>query len=80
MLELIEQVLGRDARRRHVPVTAMRALRALVGPFHPGMRYLLDMALAESHAQNECIGAPLHLDWTGPTTVTQVIQRWANAP
>ena len=28
VLELIEQVLGRDARRRHVPVTAMRALRA----------------------------------------------------
>jgi uncharacterized protein YbjT (DUF2867 family) len=80
VLELIEGVLGRKARRKHVPVAAMRAMRVVIGTFHPGMRYLLDMALAEAATSNGRNGARhQQLDWTGPTTVTQVVQRWADA-
>lgn len=74
VLEIVEQALGRRARRAHVPVAAMRVMRAVVGSFHPGMRYLLDMALAETKAHDGASG-PL-FDWTGPTAVSQVVQRW----
>jgi hypothetical protein len=50
-------------------------MSAVVGPFHPGMKYLLDMALAEATSSGEAPAPPL--DCTGPTTVADVIQRWA---
>jgi uncharacterized protein YbjT (DUF2867 family) len=77
VLATIEQTLGRTARRTHVPVTVLRAMRLLAGPFHPGIRYLLDMALAESTMPDDPSWVPRALDWTGPTTVLQVVQRWA---
>jgi uncharacterized protein YbjT (DUF2867 family) len=74
VLAVVEQLSGQVARRRHVPVSMLRVIGAAVGPFHPGMKYLLDMALAEATASG---GAPAPaLDWTGPTTVRDVIQRW----
>lgn len=81
VLGIIEEALGRTARRRHVPVPAMRTIKFLVGGFHPGLRYLLDLAIAESAILDEPAWAPRSLDWTGPTTVREVVQRWAdNAP
>lgn len=74
VLAIIEQSLGRNARRIHVPVSVMRVMRTVVGAVHPGMKYLLDMALAEAEAAS---GAPAAaLDWTGPTAVTDVVERW----
>ena len=75
VLAMIELLLGRKARLRQVPVSVMRVMSAVVGPFHPGMKYLLDMALAEATTSGGA-AAPA-LDWTGPTTVADVIQRWA---
>lgn len=77
VLEMIEQAVGRRARRTHVPTGVMRLMHAAVGSFHPGMKYLLDMALAEGRTRD---GTPAEsLGWTGPTTVAEVIQRWARA-
>ena len=77
VLAIIEQSLGKEARRTHVPVGMMRVMRTVVGAVHPGMKYLLDMALAEADAAS---GAPAAaLDWTGPTAVADVVQRWVRA-
>jgi uncharacterized protein YbjT (DUF2867 family) len=77
VLAIIEKVLGRRARRTHVPVSVMRVMRTVVGSVHPGMRYLLDVALAETKARPEA--SPADLDWTGPTSVAEVIERWARS-
>jgi NADH dehydrogenase len=76
-LALVEQMLGRTARRRHVSVGMMRAIRALVGPFHPGMMFLLDLSIAESGMLAPTSNSGIALDWIGPTTMMQVLQRWA---
>jgi hypothetical protein len=76
-LALVERVLGRTARRRHVSVGMMRSMRALVGPFHPGMRFLLDLSIAESGMLAPTSNSGYALDWIGPTTMMQVLQRWA---
>jgi uncharacterized protein YbjT (DUF2867 family) len=78
VLALIEQVLGRTAVRRHVPVAAMRLLRAFARPFHPGMRYLLDMAIAESTLPEDPTWAAAGYDWVGARTVDEVVRRWAS--
>lgn len=77
VLTIIEQAIGRTARRRHLPVGVMRVMRFLAGPVHPGMHYLLDMALAESTIPDQAGWAPQSLDWTGPTTLSQVVENWA---
>jgi hypothetical protein len=79
VLAIVEQVLGRKARRRHLSVGAMQAMQVLVGTFHPGMRYLLDMALAESRMLDGAGGSTLTFDWTGSTTLMEVVQRWADS-
>jgi uncharacterized protein YbjT (DUF2867 family) len=78
VLAAIEHTLGRTARRTHLPVAVLRGMRLVTGPFHPGLRYLLDMALAESTIPDDPSWAPRALDWTGPTTVLQVVQSWAS--
>lgn len=75
VLELIEREAGQRARRTHVPVGALRVMRPVIGTFHPGMRYLLDMAVTESKSVDGT--PPRTLDWTGPTTVTDIVARWA---
>jgi uncharacterized protein YbjT (DUF2867 family) len=77
-LEVVERVLGRQARRSHVPVPVMRAVRFAVGAFHPGMRYLLDIALDEASHSGDGGSSPPPLDWTGPTTLRQIVGRWAD--
>jgi uncharacterized protein YbjT (DUF2867 family) len=78
VLSIIEHELGRTARRRHVPVPVMRVLRTLTGGFHPGLRYLLDMAVAESTVPEDPGWAPARYDWVGRATVRDVIRRWAS--
>lgn len=77
VLELIERVLGRQAKRNHVPVGAMRAMRVLLGPLHPGMKYLLDAVLAEETMPDHPAWAPRQVDWTAPTTVEAAVRDWA---
>jgi uncharacterized protein YbjT (DUF2867 family) len=77
VLSVIEETVGRAARRRHVPLPAMRGMNFVVGAVHPGMRYLLDMAIAESTLPDHPCWTPAHLDWTGPATVRDVVNRWA---
>jgi uncharacterized protein YbjT (DUF2867 family) len=77
VLAIIEEAVGRTARRRHVPVPALRTMKFLLGGFHPGMRYLLDLAIAESAVPDDPTWSPRTLDWTGPTTVRDVVRRWA---
>ena len=50
-LVLLEQALGREARRKHVPLPVVKLMRGVLGVVHPGMRYLLDMVLAEEKAR-----------------------------
>lgn len=50
-LVLLEQALGREARRKHVPLPMVKLMRGVLGVVHPGMRYLLDMVLAEEAAR-----------------------------
>lgn len=77
VLAIVERILGRTARRRHVPLAVVRAMKGFMGPLHPGMRYLLDMTIAESTMPDEASWAPRDVDWTGPTTIVQVVERWA---
>lgn len=77
MLETIETMLGVKARRRQVPIGLIKGIKSLAGPFHPGIRYLLDMVIMESTQPNDAMWAPRALDWTGTTTVADVLERWA---
>jgi uncharacterized protein YbjT (DUF2867 family) len=76
-LEVVERVLGRTGQRSHLPLPVMRAVRLVVGSFHPGMRYLLDMALKEASEPGASGWAPRELDWVGPTRLREVVERWA---
>ena len=76
VLASIERMLGVTARRRHVPLALLKGIKSLAGPFHPGIRYLLDMVVVESTQPNDDMWAPRALDWTGSTTVADVIERW----
>lgn len=77
VLALIERQIGLTARRRHMPVPALRAVKLIGGLVNPGLRYLLDMAIAEATLPDDPGWAPRALDWTGPTRVQDVIGRWA---
>jgi uncharacterized protein YbjT (DUF2867 family) len=77
VLARIEQALGKTARRTHVPISVMRVMRTVVGAVHPGMKYLLDMALVEAAANGS--SSAQTLDWTGTTTVADVVKRWVSA-
>jgi len=45
VIDLYEHVTGRRAKRIHIPVPVLRALRALIGPFSPLVRRLLTMGI-----------------------------------
>jgi uncharacterized protein YbjT (DUF2867 family) len=114
VLEILERRLGVQATRSHVPVGMIRVMRAVMGPVHPGFRYLLDLTLAEATAASagaaSATGSPALTtspsssasvlsaapltdgsapssqrcaphstgpSWQGPTTVEEVVERWA---
>jgi uncharacterized protein YbjT (DUF2867 family) len=77
VLAIIEEVLGGPARRRHIPIGVIRAMNLVAGSVHPGLRYLLDMVIAEVTLPDHPVWVPPHLDWTGTTTVRAVVQQWA---
>lgn len=74
-LAILEDFLGRDAERRHLPLPLIRMLRGLTRPVHPGMSYLLDLVVAEETERSSFPDASL--DWRGSTTVREVVETWA---
>lgn len=76
VLEMTERLLGKKAKRSHAPAAMLRVMKSLTGPFHPGLSYLLDMALAEENPANREERIPASLDWTAPTCVEEVLNRW----
>jgi uncharacterized protein YbjT (DUF2867 family) len=79
-LELCEEVLGRTAKRAHLPLGVMRAIKALTSRLHPGIHGLLELAIAESTVPDHPTWAPDPdmIDWTGRRTVREVIDEWAS--
>jgi uncharacterized protein YbjT (DUF2867 family) len=76
-LALLERETGLIARRRHVPIALLKGMKQIGGVFNPGLRYLLDMAIAEATLPDQATWAPRTLDWTGPTGLQEVIRQWA---
>jgi uncharacterized protein YbjT (DUF2867 family) len=80
-LELLAAALGREPRRRHLPLAAVRVLHAIAGPLHPGMAALLSLVLADPGPPADPVDAEVRV---GPTHVAEVAARWAshglNAP
>lgn len=76
-LAVPEEVLGRTAKRKHLPVLGMRVMRATVGAFHPGMRHLVDLALAEATDDGGLPSTPDSFDWIGGTRLRSVVEEWA---
>lgn len=79
VLEILERAIGKKARRRHVPLLAVRTMQALAGPWHPGLRVLLEMAAAEETGSGPVPTDPGHFDATGRVTVADVIEDWARS-
>lgn len=77
VLEIIEARLGRRATRRHMPPILLRLLRSTAGRVNPALGCLVDLALNEQ--SNGDGSSPPPLDWTGPTTVADVVERWVAA-
>jgi len=74
VLEIVERALGATAKRQHLPRPVAQAVRALVGPFHPGIRYLLGLVLSEGAPSQPSDGAVVRV---GRTPVAEVVERWA---
>ncbi len=79
VLAILEEALGRTAKRRHAPVAVVRILRGIVGPFHPGMRHLLELVLEEETRPESVPLDPARFQWIGPTRVEEVVERWVRA-
>jgi len=77
-LALFEDALGYPAKVSHLPLPVARVLRTVGGAVNPGLRYLLDLAIAEeTHPRGGLAidtGAP---DWRGTTRLADVVRRWA---
>lgn len=76
VLEVIEWLLGKKAKRSHLPVGVMRVMKGISKPLNPGLSYLIDTVLAEENPSNEEEWAPAVLDWTGAKKVDDVVHRW----
>ena len=75
-LELLERHLGVSAKRQHLPLPLVKVVHAGARLFHPGVAYLVGMALDEIARG----GDPEVEDatWRGTTRVEDVIARWAD--
>lgn len=77
-LALVEEALGVQAKRQHLPVGVMRVMRALTPALHPGLHALIDLALDEIVRGGDPADEAQRADWVGPTRVQDVVQAWAN--
>jgi uncharacterized protein YbjT (DUF2867 family) len=76
-LEILEEALGRKAKRRHLPLGVVRAVKGVAGPFHPGLRCLLELVVAEEAHPERQLVAPERFHWIGSTPLREVAERWA---
>ncbi|HSG46452.1 MAG TPA: SDR family oxidoreductase [Longimicrobiales bacterium] len=76
-LAVVEAVLGKAARRKHVPVAGMRLLRGTAGRLNPGLRYLLDLSISEVAPGGAIPADAGLLDRVGRTRVREVVEGWA---
>lgn len=76
-LALVEEALGVQARRQHLPVGVMRVMRALTPALHPGLHALIDLALDEIARDGDAPDEVQRADWVGPTRVRDVVRAWA---
>lgn len=80
VLAILEDAMGRRAKRIHVPLAVLRVARAVLAPLHPGARYLLDFVVADAAGRVPPELSAPPLDWTGPTTLESIVRRWAAEP
>jgi uncharacterized protein YbjT (DUF2867 family) len=73
VLDRIARRLGVSAEPKHVPLTMVRLIGATAGRLNPALGCLIQLTLAE-HAGDARTRRPY--DWTGPTTLDQVLARW----
>ncbi|TVP44524.1 MAG: NAD-dependent epimerase/dehydratase family protein [Gemmatimonadales bacterium] len=78
-LGVLEIVLGREARRRHLPLPVVQGVRWTVGVVHPGVRFLLDLVLAEERGRLGPPPTPSELDRSGMTQLEELASTWAQA-
>jgi uncharacterized protein YbjT (DUF2867 family) len=76
-LQILEEALGRKAKRRHLPLGVVRAVKGVAGPFHPGLRCLLELVVAEEAHPDRQPVAPERFHWIGSTPLQEVAERWA---
>lgn len=76
-LAVVEAVLGKVARRKHVPLAGIRLLRATAGRLNRGLSCLLDLSIAEAAPGGAIPADAAGLDWVGPTRVRDVVEGWA---
>ncbi len=79
-IDLLEGALGVKARRTHVPVPMMRALKVVARPLNPSLGYLVEAALMEE-THPELFGyAPGERRLVGSTRLENVVEAWAGGP
>jgi uncharacterized protein YbjT (DUF2867 family) len=78
VIELIERLLGKKAKRSRIPTWFLQTVRIISKPLHPGVSNLLEAALAETGSARHDEKTSAHLDWVGPTRVEDVAKRWMN--
>jgi len=77
-LALLERATGKTARRQHLPVPVVRAVRAISGALHPGVHALLDLALDEIERGGDPADEAERADVVGTTRVADVVATWAS--
>ena len=76
-LAVLERALDRTARRQHLPVPVVRAVRSVTAAIHPGVHALLDLALDEIARGGDPVDEAERADVVGPTRVADVVAAWA---
>lgn len=76
VLEIIERLLGKKAKRSHLPTGILRVMKVLSKPLNPSLSYLLEATLAEEYPSRPEDWKPGNLDWIAPTSVEGVVKRW----
>ncbi len=74
-LEVLEEALGREARRRHLPRSVATVMKSVGGLLNPGLGYLLEMALAEGRPPGT--STPPDMEIRGIVTLGEVAAAWA---
>jgi uncharacterized protein YbjT (DUF2867 family) len=78
-LAFVEEALGAQASCRHLPVPALRILRALTRLTHPGLFHLVDLGIAEETRGESLAPDPAALDRVGTRTVPEIVEAWAGS-